>query len=190
MLVPIKAFAGAKGRLAASLGPAQREALARRMAERVLRAAGSLPVTVVCDDEAVAAFATDHGAAVVWAPGRGLNGAVTDGVDRLAEQGAAEVIVAHSDLPLADDLSRLAGHAGVTLVPDRHDDGTNVLVVPTFVGFRFAYGAGSFARHRAEADRLALPYRVLRDPRLGWDVDVPDDLVDLIDLDDLETGQP
>ena len=56
------------------------------------------------------------------------------------------------------------------------DDGTNVLCIPTGVGFTFAYGPGSFTRHRDEADRLQLPYRVLRDPRLGWDVDVPADL--------------
>jgi 2-phospho-L-lactate guanylyltransferase len=62
------------------------------------------------------------------------------------------------------------------VVPDRRDDGTNVVCVPTGLRFVFSYGPGSFARHRAEADRLRVPYRVLRDPRLGWDVDVPADL--------------
>ena len=71
----------------------------------------------------------------------------------------------------------MADFDGVTLVPDRHDDGTNVASVPTGTGFRFAYGPGSFARHQAEADRLGLPLRVEREPRLGWDVDLPDDLV-------------
>jgi 2-phospho-L-lactate/phosphoenolpyruvate guanylyltransferase len=179
VLVPIKAFAQAKDRLAPTLEPSQRADLARRMAARVIAAAGALPVWVVCDDDEVSTWAEAHGAAVVWSPGRGLNGAVQDGVDRLADVGAVEVIVAHGDLPLADDLGRLAGFPGLTLVPDRHGDGTNVLVVPTGVGFTFSYGAASFARHRDEADRLALPYRVLRDPRLGWDVDVPADLEDL-----------
>src|SRR3954452_2090777 len=146
-------------------------------------AAGNLPASVVCDDEDVAAWATALGASVIWSPGVGLNGAVTDGVLKLAAAGAIEVIVAHADLPLADDLTRLAGFAGVTFVPDGHVEVTNVLCVLTGVDFRFAYGPGSFARHRDEADRLALPYRVLRDPRLGWDVDVPADL-------DLPTGEP
>jgi 2-phospho-L-lactate guanylyltransferase len=61
-------------------------------------------------------------------------------------------------------------------VPDRHDDGTNVLAVPTGVGFVFAYGPASFARHRAEAARLGLTLTVLRPPDLTWDVDVPADL--------------
>ena len=64
----------------------------------------------------------------------------------------------------------------MTLVPDRHDDGTNVACVPSGAGFRFHYGPGSFARHRAEARRLGLPWRVVRDPELTWDVDVPGDI--------------
>jgi 2-phospho-L-lactate guanylyltransferase len=64
----------------------------------------------------------------------------------------------------------------VTLVPDRRDDGTNVVSVPTDAGFAFSYGPGSFRRHAAEARRLGLPVRVLREPGLGWDVDIPDDL--------------
>ena len=177
MLVPVKSFRQAKVRLAPALSERERAELARTMATRVLAAAHALPVAVVCDDDDVAEWATTNGAEVVWRPGLGLNGAVTDGVDHLMRaHGAIEVVVAHGDLPLADDLTRVTGFAGVTLVPDRHDDGTNVLCVPTGAGFTFAYGPGSFVRHREEADRLRLPYRVLRDPRLGWDVDVPADL--------------
>ncbi|HEY2813515.1 MAG TPA: 2-phospho-L-lactate guanylyltransferase [Acidimicrobiales bacterium] len=177
VLVPIKSFRNAKVRLAGALPPSERAALARRMADRVLAAAGPLPVSVVCDDIDVASFAEARGAEVIWRPGLGLNAAVSDGVTQLTDESrAVEVIVAHADLPLADDLARLAGFAGVTFVPDRRDDGTNVVCVPTRLGFTFSYGPGSFERHRAEADRLRLPYRVLRDPRLGWDVDVPADL--------------
>ena len=177
MLVPVKSFRQAKVRLAPALSEHERAELAQTMATRVLAAAHALPVAVVCDDDEVAAWAEANGAEVIWRPGLGLNGAVTDGVEHLmVERGAIEVVVAHGDLPLADDLTRVTGFAGVTLVPDRHDDGTNVLCVPTGAGFTFAYGPSSFVRHREEADRLRLPYRVLRDPRLGWDVDVPADL--------------
>ena len=86
------------------------------------------------------------------------------------------MIVAHADLPLASSLAFLADGDGVTLVPDRREDGTNVACVPSAAGFRFAYGPGSFDRHKAETDRLGLALRVVRDPALGWDVDVPDDL--------------
>ena len=147
------------------------------MAGTVVRAAGPLPVAVVCDDDTVAVWATEAGASVIWRPGRGLNAAVADGVDQLAADGFTRVIVAHADLPHALDLTWVADFDGITLVPDRHDDGTNVVSIPTGCGFAFAYGAGSFARHRGEVDRLGLPLRVERERRLGWDVDLPADLV-------------
>ncbi|HEX8803356.1 MAG TPA: 2-phospho-L-lactate guanylyltransferase, partial [Acidimicrobiales bacterium] len=176
VVVPVKAFAAAKVRLAGALDPAQRAALARRMAGTVVAAAAPLPVVVVCDDDDVRTWAEGAGARVVWCPGRGLNGAVADGVAALADGGTATAVVAHADLPLATHLAWVADFPGVSLVPDRRFDGTNVLAVPTGAGFGFSYGAGSFARHRAEAARLGLPARVVRDPSLAWDVDLPADL--------------
>jgi len=176
VLVPVKAFGAAKARLAPTLDAAGREALAREMAGRVLAAAAPLPVAVVCDDDGVARWAARHGALVLPEPGRGLNGAVEAGVERLAAAGATEVLVVHADLPFAHEVAQLAGFGGVTLVPDRRDDGTNVACVPAGAGFRFHYGPDSFARHRAEALRLGLPCRVVRDPELTWDVDVPGDI--------------
>lgn len=176
VLVPVKSFREAKLRLAPALGPEARALLVRTMAEQVVSAAGDLPVSVVCDDPDVADWALAQKASVVWAPGRGLNGAVQDGVAALSTQGATQVVVAHADLPLAADLPSVAEFSGVTLVPDRRDDGTNVVCVPADAGFRFSYGPGSFARHRAEVSRLGLPIRVMREPLLAWDVDEPGDL--------------
>jgi 2-phospho-L-lactate guanylyltransferase len=116
---------------------------------------------------------------VVWEPGRGLNGAVEAGVEHLASLGVAWVTVAHADLPLASDLGTLAGpegFEGVVMVPDRRDDGTNVIRVPVRRGFRFSYGPGSFERHRSECQRLGLAVRVVRRPELTFDVDWPADL--------------
>ncbi|NIR34480.1 MAG: hypothetical protein GWN79_00045 [Actinobacteria bacterium] len=92
-----------------------------------------------------------------------------------AADGFTRAIVAHADLPRAVDL-RVADVDGVAVVPDRHRDGSNVLTVPTGVGFEFAYGPGSFARHRAEAARLALPFTEIDDDSLAWDVDTLEDL--------------
>ena len=176
VLVPVKAFREAKLRLAPALDGPAREQLARMMAERVVRAAAPLPVSVVCDDPDVATWARSAEAEVIARPGRGLNGAVSDGVARLAAAGVQRVVVAHGDLPLATRLAWVAGFDGVTIVPDRHDDGTNVICVPAAAGFCFWYGPGSFRRHSAEARRMGLAVRVVREPQLGWDVDLPDDL--------------
>lgn len=176
VLVPVKAFGAAKLRLAGRLDPRVRVDLARAMAARVLQAAAPLPVAVVCDDEAVRSWAEGNGAKAIWTPGLGLNGAVEAGVAHLGARGIERVVVAHADLPLADELAWLAGFDGVSLVPDRHGDGTNVACVPSGAGFRFAYGAGSARAHRNEGRRLGLAVRVVPDRRLGWDLDLPADL--------------
>ncbi len=179
VLIPVKAFHQAKRRLGTALSGPEREKLVRTMATHVVSACTPLPVAVVCDDEIVAAWAEDLGASVVWAPGHGLNGAVRVGVDRLAQAGARWVTVAHGDLPRAKGVGTLPSFDGVTLVPDRRDDGTNVLRLPAGADFRFAYGPGSFRAHRAEATRLGLAVRILRSPDLAYDVDWPADFTEL-----------
>jgi 2-phospho-L-lactate/phosphoenolpyruvate guanylyltransferase len=176
VLVPLKGFRRAKARLAPRLDEDARAALAAAMAERVLAAAAPLPVLVVCDDPEVERWAAERGAAVLRQRADGLDAAVAEGVARLRSEGTALAVVAHGDLPLAAGLAALASFPGVTLVPDRRRDGTNVLVVPTDAGFTFAYGPGSFARHLAEAHRLGLRVREVEDPALAWDVDDPADL--------------
>ncbi len=183
VLVPVKSFDAAKQRLSRTLDPAARRELAMAMAATVLRAAGDLPAAVVCDDEAVRTWAEEQGADPVWTPDLGLNGAVEAGLAHLGSRGVDRVVVAHADLPLATDLAWLADTTGVTLVPDRHRDGTNVACVPTGVGFRFAYGRGSFVAHQAEARRVGCTLRLVPDRRLGWDVDEPDDLTPPCELD-------
>jgi 2-phospho-L-lactate guanylyltransferase len=176
VLVPVKSFRAAKLRLATVLDTHAREAFARELASRVISAAAPLPVLVVCDDDDVATWATEHGASVAWTPGLGLSAAVMAGVERLCADGVALAIVAHADLPFAAGLATLGEAGTVTLVPDRRRDGTNVAAVPTGAGFCFAYGAGSFERHRLEAARLGLPCQIVYDRRLAIDIDLPEDL--------------
>ena len=179
VVVPVKAFERAKLRLAPALTAPERAALARHMAATVVAAAQPLRVLVVCDDPDVRAWAEALGVDVCWTPGLGLDGAVTAGVAAARAAGATAAAVCHADLPYARDLAAVVAEVPVGqvgLVPDRHEDGTNVAIVPTGAGFTFAYGPGSFGRHRAEAERLCLPVTVLRPVHLGWDVDEPGDL--------------
>ncbi|MEP7202645.1 MAG: 2-phospho-L-lactate guanylyltransferase [Ilumatobacteraceae bacterium] len=176
VLVPVKAFADAKARLAAVLGDAERQRLARWMSARVLAAAGELPTYVACDDETVAEWAGEHGASILWHPGVGLNAAVDNSVADLRAAGVSDVIVAHGDLPRAHSLATLVQPGTLTLVPDRHSDGTNVIALPTDMPFRFAYGPGSFQRHLDSAIADGLSVRVRRDSLLALDIDTPSDL--------------
>lgn len=179
LLVPVKSFEDAKLRLAPVLSLSDRRHLARELASGVIRAAAGLPSFVVCDDHDVASFSEALGATVIWTPGLGLSGAVTEGVARLASSGFESAVVAHSDLPRPEGISRVGAESPpdvITIVPDRRRDGSNVIALPCAAGFRFSYGRGSFARHCDEAARCRLELRVLHDHDLSDDVDVPGDL--------------
>lgn len=176
VLIPVKAFEEAKVRLSDALEPHQRATLAEQMATHVVQAQRGVHVAVCCDDDGVAQWAERTGAHVIWCPGTDLNQAVQQAFGELRDQGMTSVAVAHGDLPLAASLHELLGWPGVTLVPDRHRSGTNVLVAPTNIDFRFQYGIGSLALHIAEAVRHRQGMRITHDARLGWDVDHPTDL--------------
>ncbi len=182
VLIPVKRFALAKRRLAGLLDDRQRVELAQWLAGRVVAAARRLPVFVACEDEAVAAWADTVGAEVLWTPGLGLNGAVESSRTTISGKGFDHLVIAHSDLPLAGDLSELAVAGTICLVPDRAGGGTNVLSLPVEAAIAVSYGPGSFSAHLTQALALAddqrarLRVEVRRDPRLALDVDTPDDL--------------
>jgi 2-phospho-L-lactate/phosphoenolpyruvate guanylyltransferase len=176
LLIPVRSFAAAKGRLSAVLSPTERVRLARWMAERVIAASGELPVHIACDDDQVAEWALGRGASVLWHPGVGLNAAVIDSVVELRDRGVDTVVVAHSDLPGARDLPSLATTDTIVLVPDHRRDGTNVVALPTSAAFEFSYGPASFRRHLDAALASGLAVEVRYDRRLARDIDRPDDL--------------
>jgi len=183
VVVPLRSFALGKARLADALDDDARRAFSRTMAERVVAAAGARPVVIVSSASDVMAWARALGVARISDPGS-LDGAAHAGRDWVRDQGLARVVVMHADLPLATSLDGIADDADrpvAVLVPDRHDDGTPVLAIPSRIDFGFAYGPGSCARHVAEAERCGLEVRVVRDRALGFDVDDASDLAALAD---------
>ena len=178
VVIPIKAFEQAKDRLSSVLSAEQRILLARATALGVLESVRGASVFVVCDNPEVSQWATSYGATVVHQSQPGLNAAVQEGIS--AAHQFERVMIVHSDLPLPSRLRELLGSGvasnTVTIVPDRHRDGTNVLIIPSGVGFTCHYGAKSFEAHTAEATKLGLPLQIVEDDELALDIDTPDDL--------------
>lgn len=177
VLLPLRSLRDGKLRLASSHDADTRARLIDHMASTVVAAAHDLDVLVVHEDEEVVDWAESRGARALRPTTPGLNAAITEGRDLLRTLGYERLIVAHGDLPLADDLRRVDRGSGMSIVSDRHGDGTNVLCLPTSIDFTFAYGPGSFAAHMEIATRLGIEPDVLHDRRLSWDVDHPDDLI-------------
>jgi 2-phospho-L-lactate guanylyltransferase len=180
-VLPIRSFLLGKARLASDLEDEARADLGRRLADRVAEAAAPFPTVVVTSAPEVRAWAAERHLPVLDDPGS-LDAAAKLGYERLGASGVHRVLVVHADLARARSLERVADDGArpiAALVPCHRDDGTNVLALPADTGFRFAYGPGSFRRHAAEARRLGLGLRVVRDPDLAFDIDVPEDLAAL-----------
>ena len=175
-LVPLKALAEAKGRLAPEVGPLQRRLLAIAMFEDVVAAIQAVPAleapVVVSPDREVWRRADAMGCRVVEEPpGAGdLNAALT----AAAKAGNGALLVVAADLPLASapGLERvLAAEAPVVVVPSADGAGTNVLGWRDPASFAPSFGPDSSARH------LAVPGAVRVDePGLALDVDTAGDL--------------
>jgi len=183
IIIPIKAFHQAKERLSDLLTPAERFVLAKLCAERVLQASVGYQVFVVCDDEEVAQWARAQNAKIVWQSESGLNNAIKAGVKAVRARNFELAMIVHSDLPLATGFSHLFNDRdlqtlknSITVVPDRHEDGTNVMIVPTASDFEFAYGRNSFIEHQQNAKNCNLTLRIIHDQFLSVDIDTAQDL--------------
>ncbi len=177
VLVPVKRFTAAKGRLTDVLADGDRARLAEWLASGVLDIVAEIPTFVACDDHQVAEWASRMGAQVIWGAGLGLNGAVDDGVDHIVACDYDHVLVSHADLALPGTLLDVAREGCITLVPDRRHDGTNVMSFPAAHPLRAAYGGGSFTRHLEQALAVgSVPVEVRADPYLSLDLDTARDL--------------
>ena len=192
IIVPHRGLAAAKTRLAPVLDDGEREALARRLLEQVLRVAHDAcgDVVVITPSEALAPLVTGAGARLVVQHGMGLNAGLEQARDEAISERVTTLVVLHGDLPnLATDdvealLEALPEGVGVAIAPDRAGTGTNGLALrpPEAIAFRF--GADSLAAHRQEAERTNVALVEVHRPGLAFDLDTPADLARWIELGD------
>ncbi len=166
----------AKQRLRTVLAPDQRASLGRELATRLVEANDDLNIVVVSDDDEVALWARELHVGFLRESRPGLNQAVASAHAKLREEGTQRMIVAHSDLASASSLSWVNAFPGITIAPDRRNEGTNVLALPVDVSFTYSYGPQSFRRHYREAIATGLPVRVVADRQCATDLDAPSDL--------------
>lgn len=180
-VIPVAPPDQAKQRLGGVLGPDDRADLARRMLLRTIEAALEVgPVVVVSRSPEVLESARAAGATGLLEVGTTLDGAVDQGLARVAQEATAAIVVP-ADLPLVtgDALADLLAVAGsheqvVVVAPCQRRDGTNGMVLrpPTIIGPR--YGPGSAARHLAAGRATGAQVVEVTDPRFV-DLDTPED---------------
>lgn len=193
IIVPHRGLEVAKTRLAGVLDGAEREALARRLLERVLSVAQQAcrDVVVITPAEALRHLVSAAGARLVLQHGMGLNQGLDEARTDAIADGVELLVVLHGDLPNlhVDDVHALRDavadlRQGVAIAPDRRSSGTNglALLPPSAIPFRF--GIGSFAAHTQEARRAGIEPIVVERNGLAFDLDTPEDLARWLELGD------
>jgi 2-phospho-L-lactate guanylyltransferase len=189
-LVPVKAAAAGKARLADALAPNLRAALVRAMLTDVVGVLVTSPalrrVAVISPDGEMLDLAVSLGAVAITEPAGagGLNGALAAGIGRLAADGAGAVLVVQGDVPgiTSEDVAALLApvHGRVVRAAPTADGGTSALLLHPPDIIPPCFGRDSFARHREAAMRAGTPFEALSLPGLAWDVDWPADIARLL----------
>ncbi len=186
-IVPVKPLRRGKSRLAGALTEDQREELNRVLLRRTLKTLLDLKeveqVLVVSRDSAALALARDLGARTVQEDGApALNTALKRATVVAQVYASRGVLVIPADLPLltAADVLALLQRATqppvVVIAPDRHRQGTNALLLSPADLIEYDFGGNSFQRHCERARKAGAHLEVVDLPSLGLDLDVPEDL--------------
>ncbi len=202
LLLPVKDIHNAKVRLSGVLSSEERRGLARAMFEdvfnAVLRVKCAERVFVVTNHEPTIRIAHAAGWGVIPEDEQVSESASVDFASRWCqERGVTALLRLPLDLPLVqpgdmDELLSLDFTApAAVMVPSRDGTGTNALLRTPPALFASQFGEGSFAKHRAAAERAGAQIQLRRNPRLELDVDDPDDLRALLlhDLSGTATGR-
>ena len=175
IVVPLKEFTRAKSRLRDG-GVVGVDDHIREMATRVVVACRPRRVFVPCESDDVEEFARALSLTPLRTAATTLNEAVTLAYRQLSDE-FSRVMIVHADLRYPEGLGQFEPRSGVTIVTDHRGRGTNVLVVPTGLDFRFAFGEDSARTHQFESERIGAEWRVVRDSPWRFDVDEPEDLL-------------
>jgi 2-phospho-L-lactate guanylyltransferase len=188
ILLPVKNLAKAKQRLASVLDQPARTELAQAMLSDVVAAIAAFAgdeVTLATSDPFAMELARRHVFEIIRDES---NVSETDAIEmatRTCEaRGVQSTLVIPGDIPLieAADLRAIydaSPKAGSVLVPSADKRGTNAVLRRPASLFRLRFGNDSFTPHLATAIATNKTCVVLSLPRIGLDIDTPEDLREL-----------
>ncbi len=192
-IMPVKPLVRAKSRLASILTPEQRRKLSLGMMCHNLSVLNDVPsiagILVISRDGKVLSIARENGAKTVQESGNPeLNSALLRATELLKVWGADAILILPSDLPLlsVEDVEQIV-HLGrfpasIVIASDKHQEGTNALLIHPPGLITYSYGEGSFSRHVANAQLEGAEVHVYESDRLALDLDTPEDIEEYIEM--------
>jgi 2-phospho-L-lactate guanylyltransferase len=186
-IVPVKPLRRGKSRLAGALSEDERTELNRTLLQHTLKTLSDIKeleeVLVVSRDPQALTIARNYGARTVRENGQPeLNTALKRATVVAQVYATRGVLVLPADLPLIsrEDVLTLVERASeppvVVIAPDRHEKGTNALLISPAGLIEYDFGENSFQRHCELVRKAGARLEIVNLPSLGLDLDVPEDL--------------
>jgi 2-phospho-L-lactate/phosphoenolpyruvate guanylyltransferase len=186
-IIPVKPLRRGKSRLAGTLSEDERTELNRTLLQNTLKTLSNIrqleEVLVVSRDPQVLTIARNYGARTVREDGQPeLNTALKRATVIAQVYATRGVLVLPADLPLIsrEDVITLIDHASeppvVVIAPDRHEKGTNALLISPSGLIEYDFGINSFQRHCERVKKAGARLEIVNLPSLGLDLDLPEDL--------------
>lgn len=186
-IVPVKPLRRGKSRLAGTLSEDERAELNQALLQHTLSTLTDIKeleqVLVVSRDPHALTVARQHGARTVREDGQPeLNTALTRATVVAKVHATRGVLILPADLPLISRedvltlLEKAADPPVVVIAPDRHGKGTNALLISPSGLIEYDFGENSFQRHCERAKKAGARLEIVDLPSLGLDLDLPEDL--------------
>ncbi len=186
-IVPVKPLRRGKSRLAGVFSEEERADLNRHLLDNTVRTLKNIPeiehVLVISRDQSALSLARDLGARTVLENGTPhLNVALERATIVAKTYETRGVLILPADLPLitSEDINLMLERATdppvVVVAPDRHERGTNALLVSPAGLIEYHYGPDSFEKHCELAKKAGARLEICDLSSLNLDLDVPEDL--------------
>jgi len=186
-IVPVKPLRRGKSRLSGILSLEARTALNHYLLSNTLETLASVSEIehslVVSRDPEALTIAREYGARTVQEQGSPqLNIALARATLVALNHSVQGVLIVPADLPLitADDIREVVKRAVdppvVVITPDRHNQGTNALLISPPGLIQYEYGPGSFQRHCILARKAGARLEICERGTVALDIDIPEDL--------------
>jgi 2-phospho-L-lactate/phosphoenolpyruvate guanylyltransferase len=186
VVIPVKSLGRSKSRLSSALTPLERGALTLAMLEDVLDvtlAIAGWETWVVSPDEVVLEVAARRRVRTLVEDRPGLSAAIRQAEGVAIVEHAQALAVLPGDLPLltVETLTSAVRTLGPVVIASSTSEGTSLLLrrPPRAIASRF--GTGSFRKHLELAEAKGLPAAVIDRPELSFDLDVPGDILTLLE---------
>jgi 2-phospho-L-lactate guanylyltransferase len=187
-IIPIKPLRRGKSRLSCVLSEQERENLNHNLLIRSINCLKQIKeidqIVVISHDPAALSFSREFGVRTLQENrNTNINNALRKATQAAKAFKASRLLIVPADLPfmMPEDLVELIYRSKsapeMIISPDRKMYGTNALFInPTGI-LDYDFGQWSFKKHIEQAERKKIRVEIYNNERLGFDLDLPEDLV-------------